>query len=156
MLRPCSAARLGISMSQRAPLSPKPGTPAHRAWNMSRIRGKDTKPELTVRRLLFADGFRYRLHGADLPGRPDIVFRSRKKVIFVHGCFWHQHSGCRNANIPKTRTDFWIEKLTGNVSRDQVVLRQFSEKGWSALVIWECETKDVERLRVKLHEFLSY
>ncbi|MDH2091167.1 very short patch repair endonuclease [Rhizobium pusense] len=136
-------------------MSPKPGTSAHRAWNMSRIRGKDTKPELTVRRLLFADGFRYRLHGADLPGRPDIVFRSRKKVMFVHGCFWHQHCGCRNANIPKTRTDFWTKKLAGNVSRDQAVSRQLHERGWSALIIWECETKDVETLRLRLHEFLS-
>ncbi|TBN17033.1 DNA mismatch endonuclease Vsr [Agrobacterium cavarae] len=143
-------------MSRRAPLPLKPGTAAHRAWNMSRIRGKDTKPELVVRRLLFADGFRYRLHAADLPGRPDIVFRSRRKVIFVHGCFWHQHSGCRNANIPKTRTDFWITKLMSNVFRDQSVLHQLSEKGWSALVIWECETKDIDRLRVKLHEFLRY
>jgi len=122
---------------------------------MSRIRGKDTKPELIVRRLLYADGFRYRLHAADLPGRPDIVFRSRKKVIFVHGCFWHQHSGCRNASIPKTRTDFWSEKLARNTTRDQVVLRQLCEKGWVALIVWECEIKDVASLRVKLHEFLS-
>lgn len=122
------------------PRKPHPSAPSHRSWNMSRIRGKDTKPELVVRRLLHAEGFRYRLHAADLPGRPDIVFRSRKKVIFVHGCFWHQHDGCRNAVMPKTRAAFWSEKLAKNVARDQMVLEQLREKGWTALVIWECET----------------
>lgn len=127
----------------------------HRSWNMSRIRGKNTKPELTVRRLLHAEGFRYRLHAADLPGRPDIVFRSRKKVIFVHGCFWHQHDGCRNAVMPKTRTEFWSEKLGKNVNRDQVVLDQLREKGWTALIIWECQTSQPEIVTEMLKEFLA-
>lgn len=127
----------------------------HRSWNMSRIRGKNTKPELIVRRLLHAEGFRYRLHAADLPGRPDIVFRSRKKVIFVHGCFWHQHDGCRNAVMPKTRTEFWSEKLGKNVSRDQSVLSQLREKGWKALIIWECQTSQPEIVREMFKEFLA-
>lgn len=141
--------------TRRTPRIPEPGTPRHRAWNMSRIRGKDTKPEMVVRRLLYADGFRYRLHATDLPGRPDIVFRSRKRVIFVHGCFWHQHNGCRNASIPKTRTDFWNKKLKGNVSRDQFVLRQLHERGWRVLIVWECEIKDAGYLSAKLQEFLA-
>lgn len=127
----------------------------HRSWNMSRIRGKNTKPEMIVRRLLHAEGFRYRLHAADLPGRPDIVFRSRKKVIFVHGCFWHQHDGCRNAVMPKTRTEFWSEKLGKNVSRDQSVLSQLREKGWKALIIWECQTSQPEIVREMFKEFLA-
>lgn len=141
--------------TRRAPRIPKPGSPGHRSWNMSRIRGKDTKPELIVRRLLYAEGFRYRLHAADLPGRPDIVFRSRKKVIFVHGCFWHQHSECRNATIPKTRTEFWNTKLAGNVNRDKLVVKELHEKGWASLIIWECQTSNPEVLRDKLGEFLA-
>lgn len=141
--------------TRRTPRIPEPGTPRHRAWNMSRIRGKDTKPEMVVRRLLYAEGFRYRLHSADLPGRPDIVFRSKKKAIFVHGCFWHQHSGCKNSNVPKTRTGFWAEKLTKNVERDKLSLLKLREDGWECLVIWECEIKNVEPLREKLKEFLD-
>lgn len=141
--------------TRRSHRTPELDAPSHRSWNMSRIRGKDTKPELVVRRLLHAEGFRYRLHAADLPGRPDIVFRSRKKVIFVHGCFWHQHAGCRNAVMPKTRTEFWSEKLGKNVSRDQSVLNQLREKGWKALIIWECQTSQPEIVREMLKEFLA-
>lgn len=137
------------------PHKPQPSAPSHRSWNMSRIRGKDTKPELVVRRLLHAEGFRYRLHAADLPGRPDIVFRSRKKLIFVHGCFWHQHDGCRNAVMPKTRTAFWSEKLAKNIARDQMVLNQLREKGWTALVIWECQTSKPEVVTGILKKFLA-
>ena len=106
---------------------------------MSRIRGKDTTPELVVRRELHGAGFRYRLHVKDLPGKPDIVLPKWKTVIFVHGCFWHRHEGCKDATIPKTRTDWWLAKLNKNVVNDHQKKAQLEALGWKVLIVWECE-----------------
>lgn len=110
-----------------------------RSWNMSRIRGKDTKIEVLVRKYLFSKGYRYRKNDKKLPGKPDVVLPKYKTVIFVNGCFWHMHEGCKNATIPKTRTDFWIEKLEHNVSNDQKNHELLQSKGWKVIVLWECE-----------------
>lgn len=122
---------------------------------MSSVKAKDTRPEMLVRRLLFSLGFRYRLHDRGLPGSPDIVFRGRKKAIFVHGCFWHRHEGCPLARLPKSRLDFWIPKLEGNRERDARKLLQLQSQGWDALVIWECELKNLNLLEKKLNGFLG-
>jgi DNA mismatch endonuclease (patch repair protein) len=112
-------------------------TPAQRQLNMSRIRGKDTKPELLVRRGLHALGFRFRLHRKDLPGRPDLVFPARRAVIFVHGCFWHGHN-CPMCKMPATRPEFWRTKIEGNRARDQKAGAALTASGWRALIVWEC------------------
>lgn len=117
-------------------------TPERRSANMSRIRNKNTGPELAVRRALRSLGIGYRLHSKDLPGHPDIVLRSRRKVIFVHGCFWHRHPGCRFAYSPKSRESFWQQKFAGNVARDAKNFNALLELGWAPLIIWECETKN--------------
>ncbi|MFA7429561.1 MAG: very short patch repair endonuclease [Rhodospirillaceae bacterium] len=122
--------------------------PLTRSEVMSRIRGKDTKPELAVRRALWAAGLRYRLHDKRLPGRPDLVFAGRRTVVFVHGCFWHCHEGCVKFRIPKTRTDWWTAKLARNRARDTQVRAALEAAGWRVLVIWECEVADVKRLAV--------
>ena len=122
---------------------------------MARIRSRDTQPEVTVRRLLYALGYRYRLHRLDLPGSPDICFPGRKKVIFVHGCFWHRHDGCARATTPKTRTSFWEEKFRKNVIRDRRNMTGLVELGWETMVVWECETRDLERLAPRLARFLD-
>ena len=122
---------------------------------MSRIRSKDTKPEMRVRRLLHGMGYRYRLHAKELPGRPDLVFRPRRKVIFVHGCFWHRHDGCARATTPKTRTSYWEDKFRKNVARDRRNLLELTGLGWDAIVVWECETRELERLAAKLARFLD-
>jgi DNA mismatch endonuclease (patch repair protein) len=107
---------------------------------MARVRGRDTKPEMQVRRALHAAGFRYRLHAKDLPGRPDIVFRSRKIAIFVHGCFWHRHDDpdCKLARMPKSRLEFWGPKLASNAARDERDIAALRDLGWTVLVVWEC------------------
>ncbi len=112
-----------------------------RSHNMSRISGKDTKPEMLVRKFLHANGFRYSLHRKDLPGKPDIVLPKYKTLIFVHGCFWHAHEGCKYFKIPKTRTQWWKEKLLANRERDQKHIQQLKEMDWTVIVIWECELK---------------
>lgn len=117
-----------------------------RSWNMSRIRGQNTKPELTVRRLLHAAGYRFRLHRKDLPGRPDIVFPGRRTVVFVHGCFWHRHPGCRFATTPSTRPEFWAAKFRSNVERDRRVVSELEADGWKVVTVWECETKSPKLL----------
>lgn len=122
---------------------------------MAAIGGKDTKPELLVRRLAHAMGYRYRLHRKDLPGKPDLVFPSRRMVIFVHGCFWHQHQGCSFATRPATRADFWAEKLDGNRARDKRVCRELTRLGWRSLVIWECQAGDPDWLHDRLVSFLD-
>lgn len=122
---------------------------------MARVKSKGTKPEMVVRRLLFSMGYRYRLHDRSLPGSPDIIFRGRKKVIFVHGCFWHRHDGCPLARLPKSRLDFWIPKLEGNRERDTRTLHQLNSLGWDVLVIWECELKDLNLLEKMLNGFLG-
>jgi DNA mismatch endonuclease (patch repair protein) len=130
-------------------------TKQERSERMGRVKGADTKPEMVVRRLVHAMGYRYRLHGRDLPGKPDIVFRSRKKVIFVHGCFWHRHPGCKLARIPKTRLDFWVPKLEGNRERDIRNQQALGQMGWRYLVIWECEIGDRGDLENRILEFLG-
>ena len=122
---------------------------------MARIRAKNTRPEITVRRLLHSLGYRYRLHRRDLPGTPDICFPGRKKVIFVHGCFWHRHEGCRRTTTPKTRTSFWENKFTANMVRDRRNMSGLAEIGWEAIVVWECETADLEALASRLVRFLD-
>ncbi len=116
-------------------------TKEQRHKNMSRIRGKNTKPEEIVRKYLFSRGFRYRKNDRRYPGKPDIVLPKYKTVIFVNGCFWHQHEGCRYASVPKSRQDFWLPKLQGNVERDQRNIEALKKAGWSVIVIWECEIK---------------
>jgi DNA mismatch endonuclease (patch repair protein) len=121
-------------------------TTAQRSANMSKIHAKNTKPEMAVRRLLHRLGYRFRIHSSFLPGKPDIYFTGRNLAIFVHGCFWHQHAGCKHAVLPKTRTEFWIPKLRGNQERDRQNIEQLDAMGWKTLVIWECETKRAEEL----------
>lgn len=126
-----------------------------RSFNMSRIRGKDTKPEMVVRSLVHRMGYRFRLHVGDLPGKPDLVLPRHEKVIFVHGCYWHMHR-CRFGRvIPKTNTEFWQNKRQGNVDRDRRNLRKLRREGWSVLVLWECWTRDPDRIEAKLTEFLD-
>jgi DNA mismatch endonuclease (patch repair protein) len=124
---------------------------------MARVRGKDTRPELLVRRLIYSLGYRYRLHARDLPGNPDLVFRKKRKVIFVHGCFWHRHPapGCALARLPKSRLDFWLPKLEGNKERDERNKRALAEAGWKVLTIWECELKGTKRLGAAIRRFLD-
>lgn len=123
---------------------------------MSRVGQKNTKPELIVRRLLHGLGYRYRLHRKDLPGTPDICFPSRKKVIFVHGCFWHRHEGCRRTTTPKTRTSFWKNKFRENIARDRLKVDALQKLGWSVLTVWECETENEKsELADRLIDFLS-
>ncbi|WP_419940320.1 very short patch repair endonuclease [Candidatus Palauibacter sp.] len=132
-------------------------TVRERSERMSRIRSRDTKPEMRVRRLVHGLGYRYRLHSEDLPGRPDLVFRPRRKVIFVHGCFWHRHEGCSRNRTPKSpeRRDFWREKLDGNAQRDRLNEAALRRLGWEILVIWECETKDLDPLAERVRAFLG-
>jgi DNA mismatch endonuclease (patch repair protein) len=113
-------------------------SPEHRSWNMSRIKSKDTKPELIVRSQLHKMGFRFRLHRKDLPGKPDIVLPKFKTVIFVHGCFWHRHKNCKYAYNPKSRKKFWKEKFERNIERDKCNQKKLSALGWMTVVIWEC------------------
>ena len=122
---------------------------------MARIRAKDTRPELRVRGLLHRYGYRYRLHARELPGRPDIVFRARRKVIFVHGCYWHRHPGCSRASFPSTRVDYWRRKFQSNRRRDATVASSLHDMGWSMLVVWECEIRRDEELSRRLHKFLG-
>ncbi|MEW6262375.1 MAG: very short patch repair endonuclease [Thermodesulfobacteriota bacterium] len=131
-----------------------PLTPMERSERMSRIRNADTKPEMIVRRLVHGMGYRYRLHARDLPGNPDLVFRSRKKVIFVHGCFWHQH-GCRQYRMPRTKKSFWEPKLAKNKARDALVRRELRSLGWGAMVVWECQIKREAVLRKRIERFLA-
>lgn len=124
---------------------------------MSRIRSKNMKPEMVVRRLIHSLGYRYRLHRKCLPGKPDLVFGPRRKVIFVHGCFWHQHDdpACKIARLPKSRVDYWQPKLEKNVARDKEHFAALVEAGWDVLVIWECETKDLVQLEKVVKAFLA-
>jgi DNA mismatch endonuclease, patch repair protein len=122
---------------------------------MSRIRGRDTGPERVLRSLLHQMGFRYRLHRRDLPGKPDLVFSSARKVIFVHGCFWHMHRCKYGRVVPKTNADFWRTKREGNVARDRRNITALRKQGWTVLVIWECQTKDLDRIAVTLRESLA-
>ena len=128
--------------------------PAVRSRMMSGIKGKHTKPEMIVRRALFAAGYRFRLHRRDLPGAPDVVLPGRKVAIFTHGCFWHMHTGCTNAKLPSTRPEFWRTKLEGNVKRNQRDIEALRANGWRVLVVWECATRDAATI-ARLSEALS-
>jgi DNA mismatch endonuclease (patch repair protein) len=132
-----------------------PLSPSERSARMKLIRSKNTKVELRVRRLTHSMGYRYRLHSKVLPGSPDMVFASRKKVIFVHGCFWHQHENCRHYRMPRSKLDFWLPRLESNKNRDARVYKQLHESGWRNLVVWECELKNQEALSSKIHAFLE-
>jgi DNA mismatch endonuclease (patch repair protein) len=130
-------------------------TPEQRSAHMARIGGKNTKPELVVRRLLHRLGYRFRLHRRDLPGRPDLPFPSRRKLIYVHGCFWHQHTGCVIRHLPATRPDYWAEKFARNRARDERNLAEACALGWEALVVWECEIAAQATLAASLSTFLG-
>ncbi len=129
-------------------------SPEARSANMARIRGRDTGPEIAVRKALHAAGFRFRLHRRDLPGKPDIVLPKHRTAVFVHGCFWHRHEGCRNATSPGTRTEFWQAKFAANVARDARNTAALEAAGWKVVVIWECETERPERLAAVIRERL--
>lgn len=128
-------------------------TKSVRSYNMSKIRSKDTKPELIVRKFIFANGFRYRLHGKNLPGKPDIVLKKLKTTIFIHGCFWHGHAECKYYVVPKTRTEWWLNKINGNISNDTVKKKKIKKLGWNVLTIWECDLKSDKR-EATLKKFL--
>ena len=128
---------------------------AKRSLIMSAVRSKDTQPEMAIRKLVHSLGYRYKLHYAKLPGKPDLVFPSRGKVIFVHGCFWHRHARCRYATTPKTRTEYWQEKFRANTSRDRRTRRELKKLGWEVLAVWQCEIKKIEKLTERLCDFLK-
>jgi len=122
---------------------------------MGKVRGKNTKPEIVVRSIIHRMGYRFRLHDAGLPGKPDIVFPKYRKLIFVHGCFWHQHPGCPSASRPSTNTEYWNRKFDRNMQRDQEHLVELQMLGWDALIVWECELRDLAKLSARLRTFLS-
>lgn len=122
---------------------------------MASVHSEDTGPEMAVRRIVHRLGFRYRLHVRDLPGKPDLVFPGRRKIVFVHGCFWHRHGKCRYATSPKTRKAFWLAKFGANVERDRRAKRDLKKMGWAVLTVWQCELKKPERLTGRLDDFLS-
>lgn len=130
-------------------------TSKKRSEIMSRIGGKDTAPEVRVRRLLHALGFRFRLHRSDLPGKPDIVLPRHKKIILVHGCYWHGHPGCPRATLPTTNHEFWRAKIEGNIARDKRVCIELEDLGRSVLVVWQCELSSIETLTDRLLGFLG-
>ncbi|HNR34612.1 MAG TPA: very short patch repair endonuclease [Candidatus Hydrogenedentes bacterium] len=130
-------------------------TPEHRSWLMRRVRSKNTTPELLVRRIAHSMGLRFRLHRRDLPGTPDLVFPAYNRVVFVHGCFWHRHRGCRFTTTPKTRVKYWKEKFQKNMQRDLRNARKLRRSGWRILVIWQCQTRDVKTIESKLRKFFD-
>jgi len=130
-------------------------SPARRSEIMGRVRSRDTAPEMLVRRMVHAMGYRYRLHAEELSGKPDLVFRPRRKIIFVHGCFWHRHPDCALARLPKSRQDFWLPKLEANRQRDLKIEHDLRKANWSVLTIWECELGDTYKLKNKIKEFLD-
>ncbi len=122
---------------------------------MSRVKGRDTKPEIVVRSIIHRMGFRFRLHQRDLPGTPDIVLPRHKKVVLIHGCFWHSHKGCSRSKRPTTNVEFWNSKIEGNIERDKRSCRSLRRMGWKVLVVWQCETRNPEKLLGKLERFLD-
>ena len=126
-----------------------------RSWIMSRIKGADTAPERLVRSLVHRMGFRFRLHRKDLPGSPDIVLPKHLKIIFVHGCFWHGHKPCKRGTLPESNREFWVRKISKNKERDQRTAKQLKKLGWQVLVIWQCQTKNIEKLKVKIIDFMN-
>lgn len=130
-------------------------TPAARSERMARVKGTDTKPEIKVRKLLFSIGYRYRIHDERLPGKPDIVLPSKRKIVFVHGCFWHRHANCALARMPKSHRGFWRKKLEGNRLRDARTKAALRRLGWSVATVWECQLKDMARLEKRLRRFID-
>lgn len=130
-------------------------TPERRSANMRQIRSQNTSPELSLRRILHRLGYRFRLHRKDLPGKPDLVFPARKKAIFVHGCFWHQHSGCREGRVPGSRPEYWGPKLLRNQQRDAAAQAALKQQGWHCLVVWECELKNRAAALKRVKRFLG-
>jgi len=130
-------------------------TPERRSANMRAIGAKHTSPELAVRRLVHRLGFRYRLHVPTLPGKPDLVFTRLKKIIDVRGCFWHQHHGCIDSHVPKSRVEYWKPKLARNCERDAANARALRQEGWRVLIVWECQVKDVARVGARIKRFLG-
>lgn len=130
-------------------------TAERRSWLMSRVKGKNTKPELVVRRLVFGMGYRYRLHAQNLPGHPDLVFSGRKKAIFVNGCFWHGHADCRYGRLPKSRVEYWQAKIEQTQARDLKNTALLEAGGWQVLTVWQCELKNIETLANRLNEFIE-
>jgi DNA mismatch endonuclease Vsr len=130
-------------------------TKEERSEIMGRVHSKDTRPEMVVRRLVHSLGYRYRLHRKGLPGKPDMAFPGRKKVIFIHGCFWHRHEGCALARMPKSRVDFWNQKLEGNKARDQRNVQLLRDAGWGVLTVWECQLRDAAALQATIVAFLE-
>lgn len=126
-----------------------------RSFIMSRVSGKDTGPEMVVRRMLHMMGFRYRLHAKDLPGKPDVVLPRHRKVVFVHGCFWHGHRNCKRSKRPSSNEKFWNEKIEKNIKRDETAKRKLKKVGWDVLVVWECQTKNKENLKEILLKLLN-
>lgn len=130
-------------------------TKDRRSWNMSRIHSKNTKPEIKVRSELHKLGYRFRIHKNELPGKPDIVLPKYKKIIFVHGCFWHNHKNCKKSGIPKSNIDFWEDKINKNVIRDSAVVNKLTKSGWDVYIIWECETEDDDLLKSILSDIFK-
>ena len=132
-------------------------TKVERSERMGRIQNKDTKPEMRVRKIVHGMGYRYRLHKANLPGKPDLVFAGRRKVIFVHGCFWHRHPdpSCSLARLPKSKLDFWVPKLAINRQRDEANVRELEQAGWDVLTIWECQLRNEKELKIRIQVFLQ-
>lgn len=130
-------------------------TKAQRSVRMGLVRSKGTAVEMAARRIVHGLGFRYRLHGSDLPGNPDMVLPSRRTVIFVHGCFWHRHPRCKLARLPKTRLSFWVPKLEANRARDVRNIRKLRRAGWRPLVVWECELSDPAALKLRIKRFVT-
>ena|SRR5688572_8590358 len=126
-----------------------------RSANMARIRSKNTAPEVILRSLIHRLGYRFRLHRTDLPGRPDLVFSSRRKIILVHGCFWHQHPGCPEGRIPNSRPEYWVSKLKRNQIRDDTNCAFLKDQGWQILIVWECELKDIAAVTKAVKKFLG-
>lgn len=122
---------------------------------MSRVKSKDTEPEMIVRRMLHAMGYRYRLHVKELPGKPDVVLPRHRKIVFVNGCFWHGHADCRRAERPSTNAEFWNRKISKNIERDENNKKKLESLGWKMLVVWGCEVKDAESLRRRLQDFMG-
>ncbi|WP_348630548.1 very short patch repair endonuclease [Rhizobium leguminosarum] len=136
---------------------PMPDTSPHRSWTMAQVRQKNTKPEMIVRRLVYGLGYRYRIHKRGLPGTPDLVFHSRKKVVFVHGCFWHGHAdeNCKFSRRPKSRAHYWEPKLVRNAERDAINEERLRLDGWDVLVVWECQLRNSQVLAARISDFLG-
>jgi DNA mismatch endonuclease (patch repair protein) len=126
-----------------------------RSFNMSRIRSKDTKPEMLVRKFLFANGLRYKLHDKSLAGKPDIVLPKYKTIIFIHGCFWHGHEGCKYYTVPKTRTEWWLNKISANTNNDTAAINKLKQAGWSVIIVWECEIKTKDQFMLRMADLLK-